>query len=216
MKVLIYTSIFGDYDDLKNHVEQNIDCDFLHFSAPHEELGDNPRLQSKYYKILPHRLLGNGMGYDYTIWIDGSIRIESPNFAEYFVSQAKDSWAMFKHSWRDCLFQEIAEAHSMAKYADQPMIEQGQAYMDDGMPFNAGLYSCGMICRNAKNLEVMALGEMWWREILKWGIKDQVSLPYVLRKNNSTVNICDREMLDSDLFTIHAAHRIEEYKKCKQ
>jgi hypothetical protein len=215
LRVLVYTSIFGNYDSLKDQEQQNIDCDFLHFSSPHEELGDNPRLQAKYYKVLPHRLLGNGMGYDYTIWIDGSIQVESPKFAEYMVSQAKDSWAMFKHPWRDCIYQEIAEAHDMKKYLDQPMIEQGCAYEEDCMPKNYGLQACTIICRNTKNLEVMGLCELWWREILKWGIKDQVSLPYVLHKNNSKVNICDKPLLESGLFTIHAAHRAEEYRKCK-
>jgi len=216
MRVLIYTSIFGDYDTPKVHPDQTIETDFMNFTLPHEEFGDNPRLQAKYYKVVPHRLLGNGMQYDYTIWVDGSVQIESAHFAEYMVSQAKNSWAMFKHPWRDCIYDEIAEAYNMKKYVDQPMLEQGEAYMEDGMPPNWGLLSCGMICRNARNLEVMALGELWWREILKWGIKDQVSLPYVLRQNNRSVNICDRPLFNNEMFTIHAGHRAGEYEKCKQ
>lgn len=215
MRVLIYTSIFGDYDTQKVHPDQTIETDFMNFTLPHEEFGDNPRLQSKYYKVIPHRLLGNGMQYDYTIWIDGSIQIESAFFAEYMISQAKDSWAMFKHPWRDCIYEEIAEAHNMKKYLDQPMIEQGEWYMEDGMPPNWGMPTCTIICRNARNLDVMALGELWWREILKWGIKDQVSLPYVLYKNNRSVNICDSQLFNNEMFTIRAEHRVWEYEKCK-
>jgi hypothetical protein len=198
------------------HPDQTIKTDFMNFTLPHEEFGENPRLQAKYYKVVPHRLLGNGMQYDYTIWIDGSIQIESAHFAEYMVSQAKDSWAMFKHPWRDCIYDEIAEAHNMKKYLDQPMLEQGDAYIEDGMPSHWGMPACTIICRNARNLQVMALGELWWREILKWGIKDQVSFPYVLYKNNSYVNICDKPLFNNGMFTIHAKHRIGEYEKCKR
>jgi hypothetical protein len=215
MRVLIYTSIFGDYDTQKVHPAQTIETDFMNLDLLHEELGDNPRLQAKYYKVVPHRLIGNGEPYDYLIWIDGSIQIESAFFAEYMISQAKDSWAMFKHPWRDCIYDEIAEAHNMKKYLDQPMIEQGEWYMEDGMPAHWGMPACTIICRNAKNLEVMALGELWWREILKWGIKDQVSFPYVLYKNNRSVNICDKPLFNNGMFTIHAGHRAGEYEKCK-
>ena len=215
MKVLIYTSIFGDYDSLKNHPMQSVDCTFLHFRQPHEDLGDNPRLQAKYYKMLLHRICGVENDYDYTIWIDGSVQIRSEHFAEYMCSQAKDSWAMFDHPWRQCIYDEAEEAHDMRKYRSEPIMEQMRDYEKNGMPRNFGMTSAGIICRNTKNLSVVGLDEMWWREILKWGIKDQIPLQYVLWKTGFRVNKCDKPLFGNGLLSIHAGHRAEEYQKLK-
>ena len=213
MRVLVYTSIFGNYDSLKDFPQQNIDCAFVNFTNPHSELGDNPRLQAKYYKVLLHRILGAENPFDYTIWIDGSIQVISPNFAEYMVSQAKNSWAMFDHPWRDCIYDETLEAHDMAKYLDQPMVEQMAHYESFGMPRHFGMTSAGIICRNTKNMSVVGYDEMWWHEILKWGIKDQIPLQYVLWKTGGKINRCDMPLFNNGLFTIHADHRAEEYQK---
>lgn len=215
-KVLIYTSVFGDYDSLKSQPEQSIDCKFLHFRQPHEELGDNPRLQAKYYKLLLHRILGAESPFDYTIWVDGSVQITSPHFAEYMVSQAKDSWCMFSHPWRDCIYDETEEACDMVKYLDQPMREQMSHYASEGMPRKFGMTSAGIICRNSRNLSVVGLDEMWWREIMRWGIKDQIPLQYVLWKTGQEILRCDKPLFGNGLFTIHASHRAEEYKKLKR
>lgn len=215
MRILIYTSIFGNYDSLKTFPEQTLDCSFVHFSNPHEELGDNPRLQAKYYKVLLHRILGTENPFDYTIWVDGSVQIEGPHFAQYMVSQAKDSWAMFTHPWRDCIYDETIEAHDMVKYQDQPMVEQMLHYESFGMPKRFGMTSAGIICRNTRNMSVIGYDEMWWHEILKWGIKDQIPLQYVLWKTGGKINHCDMPLFNNGMFTIHAGHRAEEYRKLK-
>ena len=215
MKVLIYTSVFGDYDPPQQHVEQNIETYFMRFSQPHEELGDNNRMQAKYYKVLLHRILGVDNHFDYTIWIDGSIRIISPNFAKYMVSQAKKSWAMFTHPWRDCIYDETLEAHDMKKYLHLPMMEQMKEYEAHGMPRHFGMTSATIICRNTKNMSVVGYDEMWWREILYWGEKDQIPLQYVMWKTGGKINHCDKPLFNNGLFTIHAGHRAEEYQKLK-
>lgn len=215
VKVLIYTSVFGNYDPPKEHPEQSIDTYFMRFTQPHEELGDNPRLQAKYYKLLLHRLFGADNHFDYTIWIDGSVQIISPDFAKYMVSQAKDSWCMFTHPWRDCIYDEAVEAHDMQKYLDLPIMDQMREYESQGMPRHFGMSSGGIICRNTRNLAVAGLDEMWWREILCWGEKDQIPLQYVLWKTGQELRRCDKPLFNNGLFTIQAGHRVEEYRKLK-
>lgn len=204
MKVCVYTSVFGDYDKIVEPVSQSIPIDFKVCNEPHD-LG-SPRLEAKYYKMHPPE------GYDYTIWVDGSVRITSRFFAEYMVSQAKDKWAFFPHPWRNCIYAEAEEAHNMKKYLDQPIMKQVNFYRSEGMPADYGMPSCGIIARSTWGQEI---NEAWWNENLSWSIKDQVSLPYVLWKQKQTVYLCDVPLFGNGYFEIHANHRAEEYKKCQ-
>ncbi len=122
---------------------------------------------------------------------------------------------MFTHPWRDCIYDEAAEAHDMRKYLDQPILKQMTEYQEQGMPPKFGMTSGGIICRNTRNMAVVGLDEMWWREILCWGIKDQIPLQYVLWKTGQSVRRCDKPLFNNGLFTIHAAHRAKEYEKLK-
>lgn len=203
--ICIYTSVFGDYDTIKEPCAQSVPVDFKVFTESHD-LG-SPRLEAKYYKLHPPE------GYDYTIWVDGSVKITSRFFAEYMVGQAKDKWALFQHPWRDCIYEEAKEAHDMAKYLDQPIMKQVESYRREGMPEHYGMPSCGIIARSKWGKEI---NEAWWEENLKWTIKDQVSFPYVLWKQKKSVYICSEPLFGNGYFQIHANHRAGEYKKCQQ
>jgi hypothetical protein len=206
MRVLIYTSVFGDYDPIKEPVPQSIPVDFQICNKPNGL--KTPRLESKWYKLNPPQ------GYNYTIWIDGSIRVTSRFFAEYMVDQAKDRWAMFKHPWRDCLFDEAEESHDMRKYHGEPILEQARYYAKRGMPTNWGLWASGVICR-AKDWGD-DLNQLWWAENNKWSIQDQISLPYLLWNYKLRFYTCDMPLMTNPFLQVEAGHRIGEYEKCPQ
>jgi hypothetical protein len=206
MRVLVYSAIFGDYDPVKDFPKQSIPCDFQLFT---ESKGQKtPRLDSRWYKLNPPA------GYDYTIWIDGSIRVTSRFFAEYMVDQARDRWAMFKHPWRDCIYKEAEESHDMRKYHNEPIMAQAEAYRKAGMPTNWGLWASGIICR--RNDWGDDLNQLWWAEHQKWSVQDQISLPYVLWKYKLQFFNCDLALYDNPLCRVEANHRVAEYEKCPQ
>lgn len=120
-RVLIYTAIYGAYDDLKQPVEQDYPCDFLCFTdtpAP-EQIGAwhiiqsegdpnfHPRMQAKLFKILSHQVFPGGRlaprhdparlltrftgPYDFTIWMDASLAIKSSTFVREMMSTTGDS-----------------------------------------------------------------------------------------------------------------------------
>lgn len=211
MKVLIYTSIFGDYDKLRIPPKQTIDCSFMCCSNPHYELGKSNILQAKYYKLLPHRMLPYGQEFDYTLWVDGSIQINSPEFAEYMVSQARDSWALFQHDGQTCIKGEALGCWNMRKYITQPIMKQVDHYFSLGMPQNFGVWYGGVICRNTKNTDVVAMDEFWWQENLKWSIQDQISLPYILWTTKGPINTCTLPK-QNPLFSVYAGHRYKDYE----
>jgi hypothetical protein len=165
-------------------------------------------MDSRWYKLNPPK------DYDYTIWIDGSIRVFSRFFAEYMVDQAKDRWAMFKHPWRNCLYDEAEESHDMRKYHGEPIMAQAEAYKKAGMPSNWGFWASGIICR--RNDWGDDLNALWWQEHEKWSFQDQISLSYVSWNYKLRFYTCDMPLMTNPLLRVEAGHRVGEYEKCPQ
>lgn len=230
MHAVIYTAIFGGSDDLKQPTPQNESCDFICFAdedcradagiwrvsrtVPDLELG--PRKQARRIKLLSHQVLSGGhpasqfqplslrRPADLSIWIDGSIRIKSPNFVrDMRAVLGEDDWAMFVHPDRDCIYSEALICSGLKKCHGMPVLEQVETYRSI-VPPHAGLYASGIIVRREPaSARMRSVYELWWEEILRWTSRDQLSLPYVLRKVGSceTVQI-PGALRSSDWFDI--------------
>jgi hypothetical protein len=193
----------GGYDDLKPHPDIP-DVDWIAFSdtveshpdwdVRHIEPCDNhPRDVAKTYKLLPHLFLPE---YDYTIWIDGSHEVLSPDFAAHSLAAIGDSGiAVYDHPWRQCIYTEAEASVGMEKYLSQPIREQVEAYREEGHPDNWGLYATGTIARR-RCPEVTDLMVAWGAEMDVWGYQDQLSFPVV----------CHRLGVRPDTFPWHQVH----------
>ncbi len=207
MRVCVYTSIYGNYDNLLQPVKQTIACDFLCFTeAPWpRQVGAwkvirsglnpdlHPRMRAKYFKVLSHRvfpggrlawhfdLLGRRPRYDAVIWVDGCLRIKDPGFAEAFAGHiGATGWSMFVHPNWDCVYEELPQAAAQKKCWGLPLAEQVESYRAEGMPEHAGLMAATLIARSPGSEAVNRINEAWWKEITRWSYRDQLSLPVVL------------------------------------
>ena len=223
-KIAIYTAIFGDYDPLKMQVPQQLPVDFLCFTdgrpAPHNwqvihvpTQNVPPRQQAKEFKLLPHRI-PQLAGYDYTIWIDGSMQITSADFAPWAVSCIKNSgWAIFTHNEFSCAYEEAAAMAVTKKYRDAPLGAQAAHYRATGFPDQSGLYMNALIARDMHNTQWQKLCEAWWQENLRWTLRDAVSLPYVLWRGNGKLDVIAGDIYQSPFFRIYSAYRTHEYDR---
>ena len=159
----IYTSIYGDKDAPRD--------DILVFKG--YDKFQSPVMNAKIYKILAHKYLD-----DISIWLDGNIYPLVP------AQQLVDEWlgdadmAVFEHNHHWTMYQEVEVIRKMFK--SRPWIyeeakEQVKNYPD--LP----LSMCGMIIRRHTSL-VERFNEAWWAEICRWGQRDQLSFPVVLRR----------------------------------
>lgn len=195
-KIVIYTAIFGDKDQIREPVKIKKDCDLVCFT-------DNPNLKSnifdvrvvkpisadpvrsaKIYKILAHRFFPE---YEYSIWIDGNILIDVDQ--EYInkiidIHLKKNDMAMFVHPERDCIYEEAGACIRLKK--DDPKIinMQMQQYRLAGYPVKNGLTMNTVILRKNLSPAVIKINEDWWREITLFSRRDQLSFGYVAWKNN--------------------------------
>ena len=160
----------------------------------------HPRLQAKFFKIMAHKVFAERtrnplfrlrqnlrriLAYDYCIWIDGSVQILRSDFAEYFISKIGDfGLAMLPHPDRDCIYDELRASLLMRKYKGLPLIEQVDYYKEQGYPAHNGLIVAGLFARDLRVKRLRLINSEWWNENLKWTYQDQLSLPYVLWKND--------------------------------
>ena len=218
--IAIYTSIISKYDPLHFAVKQSAPTNFYAIvDEPHPSQGwkqiitarrfSDPRMEAKWYKAFPDRLKFHE---DYVIWVDGSIRIISTEFAGYMVSQAKDTMAAFQHPWRNCIYKEAQECHDMLKYKDQPILAQVEHYRDLGWPENGGLIAGGVICWRRSYINPDA-NQSWWLEMMSWTLQDQLSFPIIAERHGLQVNVCDKPLMNNEYFQVVASHRMGEYEK---
>jgi hypothetical protein len=208
VSAVVYTAIAGGYDELKQPVAQDAECEFVCFSdsAGPSRIGAwrivrfkpdaslHPRMRAKRFKILSHEYFPKGRWkpsfwsrprrLDVSIWIDGSLEIVSPKFvSDMRVRLGEGAWAMFVHPDRDCIYEEAALSMTLPKYQGLPILEQVESYRPT-VPPHSGLYACGIIVRREPVSELLrAAAQSWWEENVNWTYQDQVSLPYVWTKH---------------------------------
>ena len=197
----VYTCIIGGYDKLNQpeYIDEN--ADYICFSdIKIENSGiwkiknicnndhlDNARLSRK-YKILAYKYLNE---YDYTIYIDGSIKIIG-DINQYINRYSKGaSMIGFPHYERDCIYE---EAEICKKYKlDKPEIidEQMSFYKSKGFPEHYGLNACGIMVRSNRDQTLNKVMDDWWYEVNTHSKRDQLSFNYVCWKNNYQFDLCD-------------------------
>ena len=154
MKIAVFTAITGARDKLSE--DQNLaGADFIAFLdqpfeatkwtvRPGYSLFRDPVRNAKIHKVLAHQYLP---GYDFSLWIDGNIRLLAP-VAELIDACLKEAdIAMFPHPSRDCLYDEALVCAELG--LDDPRIieEQVRRYREAGYPPRNGLHEAGVILR---------------------------------------------------------------------
>jgi hypothetical protein len=186
VRIAIYTSITGGKDSLKDPPSQD-DVDQVLFTdhavnhawavRPACQLFADPRRNSRAHKILAHQYLH---GYDYSLWIDGSIRLLASARALVATYLHDADVALFRHPERDCLYAEAAICADAGHDDVGTLAEQVAKYRGAGHPEHAGLNECAVILRR-HNARTAAFNDAWWAEYCRHSCRDQVSVNYVLR-----------------------------------
>lgn len=199
MKIAVYTSIFGGYDELHEDQLQMDGVDYICFTdsdiksktwniVKSTPIYKDPNRNAKKYKILPHRYLSE---YDYSVWIDGNILIV--NDIRELVT--KNNYQVFDHNQtildpRDCIYDEYDAIIQLGNnnggnYKDNPqlMYNQVKRYLDNGYPKHNGLATNPIILRNHNDSDVIKTMEDWWLEIKHNSRRDQLSFNYIAWKN---------------------------------
>lgn len=198
MKKVIYTSLVGKYDELKQPLAVSDEYDYICFSNDfdQEKIGvwqirkipyshsDATRL-SRYVKFLPHKMLAE---YDYSVWMDSNLRIMTGDFYTAIENQIqqKSLIAQVPHVKppMDCIYDEIKYAFKLTVVGFAEAKRQYRHLKQEGFPAHYGLCENNIIARFHNDALVKKISEEWWDEYLAYTRRDQFSLMFVYWKNN--------------------------------
>ncbi len=199
-KIVVYTSITGDYDELSDPLFVDDDIDYVCFTNNKsikssvwnveyisDETLDNMHL-AKHVKFFPDQWVPE---YDTSVWVDGKFQIIS-DLREYIKKYEKTAPMLcFPHFERDCIYDEAAKCITLKKGIKNDIVSQVADYYHEGYPMDNGMYEMGCIVRNHNDPTVKNLMQQWWEHVEKYSYRDQLSFPYLLWKNQFNVDICD-------------------------
>lgn len=196
--LVVYTSIINDYDELKDPKYISDDVKYVCYTNNKRLTSDvwdvryieskgDPRQAVREYKLLPHRFFPE---FQTSIWIDANITI-CENLTELLKLYQKSAPLLFfPHFERVCIYEEAAACIN-ADIEDKGIIlKQVNRYYNEGYPLNQGLIWGGFLVRQHSNPDVQNLMEEWWNEILNFSKRDQISIPYLIYKNNMHYDLC--------------------------
>ncbi len=207
MRIAVYTCITAGKDNL-NEDQNSQGADFIAFvDAPLSKtrwtwreapsLFRDPRRNSRAPKILAHQYLSD---YDYSLWIDGSIRLRCPveSLIEEYLGDS--DVAAFSHFERDCLYDEAAVCAELALDTPELIREQAEAYRRAGYPEHAGLNELPILLRR-HTAEIERLNNFWWSEFCRFSRRDQISFNYVSNKLGIQPATIPGTIFDTPLFS---------------
>jgi hypothetical protein len=171
MRLTVYTAIAGDKDNPRT--------DILSLSG--YDKFQSPVMNAKIYKVLPHKFLD----CDVSFWMDGNITNLKP--AEDIVQEWLGDndivlFRHYKHKNIDWELKMIKYKFSRRSPVAAEAEKQIEHYQKIGFwPDNKEVFMGGVIIRK-HTPEVAKFNEAWWAEICRWGQRDQLSLPFVLKQ----------------------------------
>lgn len=189
-RLVVYSANFCGRDPVWEPLYAPVGIDFIYFTdkeqvpgshwrfVPPVKVFDCPSRTARYHKICFDHVVGS---YDASIWVDASIRV-----GHHDVRDLLDVGAVFRafeHRWRNCLYEEAACCASTLRAPEAQLAQQVARYRREGVPGHLGLYETGVLIRTHVR-KVRRLCRYWWDHVSTLSLRDQISLPVVLRQSS--------------------------------
>ena len=199
---VIYTSIAGGYDSLKEPLADSPLFDFYVFSdeevksekwrwIPFDEVERNANITAKKPKILPHLYFPH---YEWSIFIDANIFIldDLVKFLEKAIENGQPI-AQFLHPERESIFEEAKFCAERNRDNEDIMNCQTGRYQAEGFKDQVPLRECNFMVRKHNDPKVVKMSAIWWDEVCKGSQRDQISYPYALWKAGLAPSLLDKQ-----------------------
>ena len=209
MRKVIYTSVVGMYDEIRQPEVVDPAFDYICFTddLPAGKRGvweirpipcpeKDPTRRSRYVKLLPHRALAD---YDASVWIDANIRIKSQAFYDAVDSAISrgELVAQVPHLTRDCVYEEIPRCYRDLRIGFKDAYRQRRHLIKEGFPRHFGLMENNVIVRMHNDPLVKRISEGWWNEYSSFSPRDQLSLMPVYWKEGFRPSLLFGEGINS-------------------
>jgi|APSaa5957512535_1039671.scaffolds.fasta_scaffold69309_2 hypothetical protein len=165
-------------------------------------------LTNRWYKFFPHEAFKEA---EYSVYVDGNIRVIGD--LELLIQEFKESGAalgVFKHTERTNISQEVDACLQRGKFSErdkQQVKKQIKSYSEAGMPQEQPLADNGVIFRWHKHPMLSEAMTSWWEQLLTFSKRDQISLPYIVWKNNLPVKYWSGSLREENKYFELYSHR---------
>ena len=193
-KIIIYTTITGNYDTIKQPLVVEEGVEYVLFTNNREikDAGvwrvvqipskewqgrterENNILLSRKVKMLPHKYLPEGA--EWSIYIDADMLIKEPLTKLLNDLHEDILFAACRHSYCKSVSEEINDLRTKGMVDATQIGNQWQRYAECGFKDDLGISENGLLIRRHNDARVAQLMELWWEEYQKGCLRDQVSL----------------------------------------
>jgi hypothetical protein len=209
-KIVVYTAIMGDYDELLDPFSHEEDVSYVCFTDS-EKLRSttwnlvhvpvqyrDPRRTAKIYKMYPHLLFPKS---DISIWIDGSCRVMGSltSFLDSYLD-SDCSFACFPHPRRTTAREEREACKRYRKDEVKLIDEQGNDYVTEQFPDAEQLIAGGVLIRRHMRPDVIQFDELWYREVDKYSVRDLLSFNYLAWRQDFVYALIPLSLIDNGVF----------------
>ena len=222
-KVVIYSVMIGDYDEVVDPVYVSDNCDYVLFTddanlktkvweirliQPNKNYSD--KWNVCYYKFLAHKVLSEQ--YNYSIYVDAKVFICGDIVRLFQYLNPNCHLAFAKHFARHSLMEEINACVGANKVKKEEAMRQYEDYTKkEGFPDNLGLIESCVLIRKHTNTNVQKVMETWFDEFTKYPTRDQFSIMYSIWKSAmSDYCIIDEDICNSRFMITRPTHKKED------
>lgn len=214
MKIVIYSAVFGGYDDpqpylvssfLRENVEfvwisdeklKNGNC-WETWYHPYYQTDDKYKYAktNRFFKLQPHKT--DLIKSDINIYIDSNKRLFN---IDMLLGYCQELWdnpnldAIFcRHTERDTVAQEVREVARLRRDDPKLVMNQYKKYIKEGFPDDIPLIVASVQIRKTKAPDLQDMLDCWWNEVYNKSYRDQISMPYAIWKTDfrryRTINV---------------------------
>lgn len=196
-KIAVYTCITGNYDYVEEPMIIEENCDYFLYTNNQNikstvwkikqipeniiKLNDNV-LINRYIKMHPDELFENS--YDYSIYIDGNVKILSR--ISYMIEKinSKTGLAIYRHSNNKNTYQEIDNCIFLKKGNKKSLKQFYKKLKKEKFPEDFETFQCNILVNDLKNENSKNIFNEWFKYFSSTDScrRDQIYLPYVLWK----------------------------------
>ncbi|GFI50404.1 hypothetical protein IMSAGC020_01610 [Lachnospiraceae bacterium] len=226
-RICVYTCITGEYDELQP-VYQEDGVDYICFTnnkklrssqwrimyiEDNDQLGNV--LLARKVKILGHPILDKQ--YDISIWVDGTVQVRSAvkEFIELYCEMDRYNIACFKHSVRDCVYDEAVACIIGRKENKEKIVPLIEKLNKEKFPEHYGLIESGVLIRRHNNSLVRYTMKMWLEMLIQYVTRDQLSLPYCIKEKGLNVKWIEMNIYDNSYFCVKSHRKTKDIKDCR-
>lgn len=218
MTKCIYTSLFGNYEELSEQ-------DFLGWEnyrlicfsdIPRESttwevrivsnaLDADSQRSSRFPKIRPDVFLPE---FDESIYIDNSVKLLDDPFL--YLGNSPEPFHILRHSFHPNLIREFQEV--FARELDEPfrILEQFSHYRSGSQSMlEIPVLWGGLMYRKHNTSDVIRFGQDWWLHLTRYSRRDQLALAHLANKNQGLFNLINSDNHETNFHKWPVSKRTE-------